>query len=178
MTNKKVNKKLKRNKYRIIFVGIIAILVLIIATISINRIRESEIAKYNNEILIVKGGGDQLDSLTLEEIRKIGAVKKNITLNNDLEKVDIEGVSVERILGKLNYNLSDRAAIVIEDNEGNTKRLSMSAALEPDRVYLVYKINDQPLYDLSPAYGKMAIIDTSTGESSSWFTNVKTLDIR
>lgn len=178
MNSKKVNKKLKRNRYRIfLFLAAIVIGFLIVIG-SIKKIRETEISRYDNEILIVKGSGDQLDSLTLKEIRNLGSSKKIISLNNDLEKVPIEGVPIEKIIGTLNFNLPDRSSILIEDNEGNAKKLSMSAALEPERVYIVYKINDKPLYDLSPEYGKMAVIDTSSADSTSWFTNVKTLDIQ
>lgn len=108
----------------------------------------------------------------------MGPVNKTITINNGLEKVSIEGVAIEKIIGKLDYNLRDRSAIVVEDNEGRNKILPMSVALEPDRIFLVYKINDTPIYDLASSYGKMAIIDTTSSSSTSWFTNVKTIDIQ
>ena len=177
MDRRKVNRKLKKNKYRII-ISIVAILSIILIAAFIHKKNiESAIAKYNNEILIVKGNGDQLDSLTLKEIRKSGGEKKTISINNGLEKVDIEGVSIDKIIGNLNINLKDRAVMLIEDNDGNQKRLSMSAALEPERVYLVYKIDGSPVFDLNQRNGKMLLIDTSADSSASWVRNVKTIDI-
>lgn len=178
MTNKKLNRKLKKNKYRIIFLLIAILASFIIITSVVKKSKEAEIARYDNEILIVKANGDQLDSLTLKELRKLGAENKTISINNGLEKVSIEGVAIEKIIGKLNYNLRDRSAIIIEDNEGKSKKLSMSVALEPDRVFLVYKINDTPIHDLASSYGKMAIIDINSTSSEDWFTNVKTIDIQ
>ena len=100
-----------------------------------------------------------------------------MTLNKGLEKSTIEGVSIDRILGNLNLNLKDRAVLLVEDEDGFQNRLSMSAALEPDRMYIVYKINDTPVFDLNPNYGKMILVDTNDDSSSSWIKNVKTLDI-
>lgn len=178
MTNKNVTKKIKRNKYRLV-IGIVAVIALLILIFSIsNYFKERAVSKYDNEILIVKGDGDQLDSKTLKEIRKSGSENKTVYLNNGMEKVDIQGVPIEKIIGDLNINLKDRSYLIVEDNDGNSKRFPMSAALEPERVYLVYKINDSPLYDLTPSYGKMAIIDTSLDDSSSWIKNVKTIDIQ
>ena len=91
--------------------------------------------------------------------------------------MDIEGVSIDKIIGNLNINLKDRAVMLIEDNDGNQKRLSMSAALEPERVYLVYKIDGSPVFDLNQRNGKMLLIDTSADSSASWVRNVKTIDI-
>ena len=178
MTNKDVTKKIKRNKYRLV-IGIIAIIAILILIFSIrNYFKERAVSKYDNEILIVKGDGDQLDSKTLKEIRNSGSDKKTVYLNNGMEKVDIQGIPVEKIIGNLNINLKDRSYLVVEDNNGNSKKIPMSATLEPERIYLVYKINDSPLYDLNPSYGKLAIIDTTLDDSSSWIKNVKTIDIQ
>lgn len=57
------------------------------------------------------------------------------------------------------------------------KRISMSAALEPERVYLVYKMDGEPVFDISQNYGKMLIIDTNAESTTSWVNDVKTLDI-
>lgn len=156
---------------------IFIILLAAIISFSRKRIAENAISKYDNEILIVKGGGDQLDSLTLKEIRKMGSTKKTIELNNGLEKTEIEGISLEKVIGKLNYNLRDKSVMIVEDNDGNIKRMSVSSALEPDRVYLVFKINNTPLYDLAPSYGNLALIDTTLDTTTSWITDVKTIDI-
>ena len=108
----------------------------------------------------------------------MGAETITIKINNGLESRSIEGISIEQIIGKLDYNLKDSGVMIVEDNEGNSKRLSMSDVLEPERIYLVYKIDDKPIFDVSPSYGKMMVVDTSSNSSKSWITNVKTLDIQ
>lgn len=177
MDSRKLNKKLKKNKYRIITTIILLLLALLIGSIVKNTIDENAISKYDNEILIIKGDGNQLDSLTLKEIRTLNPEKKDIYLNNGLEKVSIEGVPIEKIISNLNVNLKDRALLLAEDNDGNQRRISMSAALEPERVYLVYKIDDTPVFDINPKYGKMVLLDTNSDSNSSWVNNLKTLDI-
>lgn len=177
MDNRKVNKKLKKNKYRLMIAVFTVIIVFLIGFLIRKHNVEKAISKYDSEILIVKSDGNQLDSLTLKEIRKLGAEKKSVYLNNGLEKVDIEGVAIEKIIGKLDVNLKDRAFLIVEDNDGNQKRISMSAALEPERVYLVYKMDGEPVFDISQNYGKMLIIDTNAESTTSWVNDVKTLDI-
>ena len=178
MTRRNVSKKIKRNKYRLI-IGLIGIVAILILLFSIkNYSKEKAISKYDKEILILKGDGDQLDSKTLKEIRKSGSENKTVHLNNGLEKAEIEGIAIEKVIGKLNINLKDRAYLIAEDNEGNTKKVSMSEILEPERVYLVYKLNGKPLFDINPAYGKIAIVDTSLDDSSKWITNLKAIDIQ
>lgn len=178
MNRKKVNKKFKKNKYRLI-IWIVALLAVFLVIVAIRKYNiEKEIAKYDNEILIVKGNGDQLESVTIKELRKSSGETKVFAINNGLEKIEIEGVPLEKIFAKLSFNLKDSAVLFIEDNDGIIKKIPMSSALEPERVYLVYKINKTPVYDLSKSYGKMLIIDTNQDSSSSWITNVKTLDIQ
>ena len=177
MSNK-LSKVFKKNKYRI-FLVLVIFLILSFALALFKKVSsENEMAKYDSEILIVKGNGDQLDSLTLKELRNMGGQKLDISINNGLETTPVEGISIEQIIGKLDYNLKDSGVMVIEDDEGNSKRVSMSDVLEPGRIYLVYKINGNPIYDVNPLYGKMMIIDTATNSSSKWITNVKTLDIK
>lgn len=177
MSNK-LSKVFKKNKYRI-FLVLVIFLILSFALALFKKVSsENEMAKYDSEILIVKGNGDQLDSLTLKELRNMGGQKLNISINNGLETTQVEGISIEQIIGKLDYNLKDSGVMVIEDDEGISKRVSMSDVLEPGRLYLVYKIDGNPIYDVNPLYGKMMIVDTTTNSSSKWLTNVKTLDIK
>ena len=176
--NNNFSKVFKKNKYRI-FLILATILILSLAFTVFKKVSsENEIAKYDNEILIVKGNGDQLDSLTLKELRSIGSQKLDVSINNGLETIPVEGISIEQIIGKLDYNLKDSGVMVIEDDEGNSKRVAMSDVLEPGKIYLVYRIDGKPIYDANPSYGKMIIIDTATNSSAKWITNVKTLDIK
>lgn len=176
--NNNFSKVFKKNKYRIFLILAIILILSLAFTVFKKVSSENEIAKYDNEILIVKGNGDQLDSLTLKELRSIGSQKLDVSINNGLETTPVEGISIEQIIGKLDYNLKDSGVMVIEDDEGNSKRVAMSDVLEPGRIYLVYRIDGKPIYDINPGYGKMIIIDTATNSSAKWITNVKTLDIK
>ena len=176
--NNNFSKVFKKNKYRIFLILAIILILSLAFTVFKKVSSENEIAKYDNEILIVKGNGDQLDSLTLKELRSIGSQKLDVSINNGLETIPVEGISIEQIIGKLDYNLKDSGVMVIEDDEGNSKRVAMSDVLEPGKIYLVYRIDGKPIYDANPSYGKMIIIDTSTNSSAKWITNVKTLDIK
>ena len=178
MAKRKVKKSINRNKYRLI-ISLVAIAAIFILFFSIrNYSKERDLSKYDHEILILKSDGDQIDSMTLKEIRKKGSENKEVYYNNSLEKVNIDGVPIEKIIGEQKIDLKDRSYLVIEDSEGNLKKLPMSAALEPDRVYLVYKIDGKPIYELGENYGNMAIIDTSSEDSNNWIKNAKIIDIQ
>ena len=76
MAKKKVKKRLKRNKYRLI-ISLVAIAAIFILSFSIrNYSKERDLSKYDHEILILKSNGDQIDSMTLKEIRKKGSENK------------------------------------------------------------------------------------------------------
>ena len=173
-----LSKVYKKNKYR--FLLILALfVVLIIAMGLFKKIKsKSEMAKYDSEILIIKGNGDQLDSLTLKELRDMGGEKLDVRINNGLDTVPVEGISIDQIIGKLDYNLKDSGVMVIEDDDGNSKRVPMADVLEPGREYLVYKLDGKPIFDINPAYGKLMMIDTASDSSENWIRNVKTLDIK
>ena len=89
----------------------------------------------------------------------------------------VEGISLEKLIGNLDYNLRERPLVSIEDTDGNSTRFPMSIALEVDRVYLVYKIDGNPVADYNPSYGTLVLIDTTSKSANSWITNVKTLNI-
>lgn len=178
MSRNRLGKRIKRNKYRIFLLLALLILLLFIFFVIKKISSEYEISKYDSEIIIVKGSGDQLYSLTLKELRKMDADTKNIRINNGLQTTSIEGISIEKILGNLDYNLKDSSVMVVEDDEGNSKKIAMSDVLDPGRVYIVYKINGDPIFDVDPKYGKFMIVDTSLNSSEYWITNVKTLDIQ
>ena len=178
MMKKSLNRKLKKNKYNLILLIIFIILSIIIFLFAKSKIKDLNMSKYNDEIVIIKGGGDELKSYSIKELRKKGGTKTDIYINNGLEKVQVEGISLEKLLGDLDFNLRERPVISIEDIDGNANRFPMSIALEVDRIYLVYRIDGQPLIEYNPSYGNLAIIDKNTKNANSWITNVKTLNIQ
>ena len=177
LVSKTMNKFLRKNKYKLYLLVIGLVLILFLGIFAKSRIDNAKMAKYDNDIVIIKGNGDEIKSFSIKELTKL-ASKKDVYVNNGLEKVKIEGVSLEKLVGNLDYNLRERPIISIEDTDGNSSRFPMSIALEVDRVYLVYKIDGEPVSEYNPSYGTLAIIDTTTKSANSWITNVKTLNIQ
>lgn len=177
LVSKTMNKFLRKNKYNLYLLVIGLVLILFLGIFAKSKIDNAKMAKYDNDIVIIKGNGDEIKSFSIKELTKL-ASKKDVYVNNGLEKVKIEGVSLEKLVGNLDYNLRERPIISIEDTDGNSSRFPMSIALEVDRVYLVYKIDGEPVSEYNPSYGTLAIIDTTTKSANSWITNVKTLNIQ
>lgn len=177
LVSKTMNKFLRKNKYNLYLLVIGLVLILFLGIFAKSRIDNAKMAKYDNDIVIIKGNGDEIKSFSIKELTKL-ASKKDVYVNNGLEKIKIEGVSLEKLVGNLDYNLRERPIISIEDTDGNSSRFPMSIALEVDRVYLVYKIDGEPVSEYNPSYGTLAIIDTTTKSANSWITNVKTLNIQ
>lgn len=177
LVSKTMNKFLRKNKYNLYLLVIGLVLILLLGIFVKSKIDNAKMAKYDNDIVIIKGNGDEIKSFSIKELTKL-ASKKDVYVNNGLEKIKIEGVSLEKLVGNLDYNLRERPIISIEDTDGNSSRFPMSIALEVDRVYLVYKIDGEPVSEYNPSYGTLAIIDTTTKSANSWITNVKTLNIQ
>ncbi len=153
------------------------IVLTLLAIFARSKMDEVNMAKYHNDIVIIKGNGDEIKSYSIKELQKIASSKKEVYINNGLEKVRIEGVSLEKIIGDLDYNLRERPILTIEDTDGNTTRVPMAVALEVNRVYLTFKIDGQPTVEFNPSYGNLVLIDTTSDSANSWITNVKTLNI-
>lgn len=173
-----MNKFFRKNKYNLVILVFILLILSVVAFVIKSKLDDINMAKYENDIVILKGNGDEIKSYSIKELKKKGSAKKDVYVNNGLEKVRVEGVSLEKLIGNLDYNLREIPLVSIEDTEGNSTRFPMSIALEVDRVYLVYKIDGNPVADYNPSYGTLVIIDTTSKSANSWITNVKTLNIQ
>lgn len=173
-----MNKFLKKNKYNLFLLIFFVIVLSLISIFVKGKVDDINMSKYDNDIVIIKGNGDEIKSYSIKELKNKANSTKVVYTNNGLEKIKVEGVSLEKLIGNLDYNLRERPIISIEDFDGNSNRFPMSFALEVDRVYLVYKIDGEPVTEYNPSYGSLVIIDTTTKSANSWITNVKTLNIQ
>ncbi|EEI86996.1 hypothetical protein HMPREF0072_0387 [Anaerococcus lactolyticus ATCC 51172] len=173
-----MNRFLRKNKYNLFLLVAFIVVLIIIGFFIKAKIDDINMAKYDNNIIIIKGNGDEIKSFSIRELKKRAGSSKEVYINNGLEKVKVEGVSLEKLVGNLDYNLRERPVISIEDTDGNSNRFPMSVALEVDRVYLVYRIDGEPVIEYNPSYGSLVVIDTTTKSANSWITNVKTLNIQ
>src|SRR5699024_143755 len=104
LVSKTMNKFLRKNKYNLYLLVIGLVLILFLGIFAKSKIDNSKMAKYDNDIVIIKGNGDEIKSFSIKELTKL-ASKKDVYVNNGLEKVKIEGISLEKLVGNLDYNL-------------------------------------------------------------------------
>lgn len=175
--NKNSLKKIKKNKYNIFVLIFIIILLLFISKFFINIFSNIGISKYDNEIIVIKNDGDEIISYTMKDIRSMETETVSLNIKNQTQKTKVEGISFEKILNKLNIDSSVNSKIEF-NNKGVKKVLSMDRALEPERIYLIYKINSKPLIEYNESYGNFAVIDNQSKEISDWIVNVNDINIK
>lgn len=171
-------KLFKKNKYNLILLVIGLIIVFFLASTIFNFAKNAGVSKYDKEIIVIKNKGDELKSYTLKDIRKMKTETIELTLKNQESKTKVEGVSLEKIINELNTDFSLSSSIDFVSPSGERKTLSMDKVLEPERVYLIYKINSKPLIEYDKKYGYFTIIDSQSKDTKDWILNVNSFNIR
>lgn len=171
-------KTLKKQKYNIIVFVFIFLVVIGLIGFLTSFFKARGFSKYDQEIVVLKDNGSEIDSISLKELRKGQSAKVSLLLDNQEKKTSIEGVSLEKVINNLKLDTTKYSKIDTKNRNGIRSSISIDKALEPDRVYLIYKINSQALYDYNKDFGYFAIIDTQSKDSSDWLLDVREINLK
>ncbi|MGO3017902.1 MAG: oxidoreductase [Anaerococcus sp.] len=171
-------KTLKKQKYNIIVSVFAFLIVLSLIGVLTSFIKNRKIAKYDEEIIVLKANDSEIDSVSLKELRKGESASVNIYLNNQEKKTTLEGVSLEKVINNLKIDTTKFTKLETKNKNGTKSSISIDTALEPDRVYLVYKLNSQAIYDYNNSFGYFAIIDSQSKDSSDWILDVREINLK
>ncbi|WP_243343153.1 hypothetical protein [Anaerococcus sp. AGMB09787] len=175
--NKSIKKRVKKNKYNIILV-ILGIILLIFSFSFVGKfIGNYSLRDFDDEIIIIRDQANKQESFSLKEIRNMKTTTTNVRLNNGLENIKITGISLEKFLQDLGYEVNNSPNLFIEDSKGSISTFPTSIALEVDRVILTFKINDKPNKEYDMSMGVISLIDSQSDSKSSWINDVKVISI-
>ena len=96
-----MNKFLKKNKYNLFLLIFFVIVLSLISIFVKGKVDDINMSKYDNDIIIIKGNGDEIKSYSIKELKNKANSTKVVYTNNGLEKIKVEGVSLEKLIGFL-----------------------------------------------------------------------------
>lgn len=169
-------KTLKKQKYNILVWGVIIIFAIFLVSKIAYSISDRSFNSLDSSVLIVKNDGNEVKTFTLKQVRKMDSKKKQVEVSN-IEKVEIEGIPMVDFLSNIDMDSSKYVNMYLYDENGNKSYLAMENILEPDRYYLVYRINGKPNSQYDSSFGVFAIIDTRSSSINSWDKSIQTIDI-
>lgn len=176
--NKKSFKKvLNKNKYNIILFLVFAFIALLMIGKISSFIANRDIAKYDEEILVVKNNDSEIASLSLKDLRKIDSSKIDIKQSNDLE-INAEGISLEKLLNKVNIDPIKNMLVEFIDGKGNKSTMALEQALEVNRVFIVYRLFGKANMEYDDSLGVMFVVDSQNNDSSKWIKDVKIINVK
>ena len=153
-----VSKTSKAINQKNILVPVILTLVVIVAVFaflnrSTDNLREGE--------LLIKAGDTGIARLTIDDIRKLPAVEKDMVINSSrgTTKHEFTGAALLDVLNSVNPGLAQKYARVITKGVDNyTSAVEMAEVLERDHVFIVYADGGKPLKTKTGKDGAMRII--------------------
>lgn len=175
--NTNISKLLKKNKYNFVLLFLVLLISIFLFSKIASYISNRSLLAYDNEIVVIKNNDSEIDSLSLKEIRKMGSSEIKISTNKG-EEFKLVGVSIEKILNKekINPNLNNR--IEFSDENGHITNMSMENALELNRVFLIYKIDNKANMDYNKNLGSFFILDKQEKDSDKWIKNIQSINIK
>lgn len=179
MINKiRARRTLKKQKYNIIVYSLILIVGFLLVSFVVHLINIKKISKYDNKIVILKDNGSEIESISLKELRTNNSQIVDLPLINQDKKTTVEGISLEKIINNLRLDPTKYNKLETTNRNGQRNSITIDKALEPDRVYLIFKINSQALFDYNKQLGYFAIIDKESNTSSDWLKDVKEINLK
>ncbi|WP_311370248.1 oxidoreductase [Anaerococcus hydrogenalis] len=167
----------RKNKYNLILLVFVIVIGLFLFSKALDFLSNRNLSSYDNEIIVVKNNDNEIDSLSLKELRKLGSTESKVTLENG-EEFTLTGVAIEKILKKEKINPNLNNVVEFSDQKGNKTSLSMETALEVNRVILVYKIDSKPNIEYNKKLGVLFALDKQDKDSGKWIRNIQTINIK
>lgn len=175
--NNKFKKKFNKNKYNIVLILILGLLSIFLLAKIVDTLSNRNLLKYDKEIIVIKNNDSEIISLTLKELRKMESKTTSINQQNG-EVVNIEGVPLDKLINRVNIDPTLNKVVEFTDDAGNKTVIALESALDVDRVYLAYKINERANIDYDKTLGSLFVVDSQQGDSSKWIKNIKIINIK
>jgi DMSO/TMAO reductase YedYZ molybdopterin-dependent catalytic subunit len=157
------------NSKKILVLGMV-LLVLLIALFSfLNRDRTG----LNEGTVVIKAGNVTLGSFTIDDLQKITAVEKKMTIHSTQGNTvhDFTGTPLLAVLNSIDPALTQKYKKIIAKGIDNyTSGMDMAEVQQPDNVYIVYADSGKPLKTKTGGEGSMQVI-IGNDEFGQRFTN-------
>lgn len=165
-----MNKSSGIDKQKKVLIGVILLLVMVIVVcVCLNRAND----KLQEGQLLIKAGDKQLALLTVADIQRLPAVRKQMTIHSSGGSSDHEFTCAElaEILRSVDPGLTSKYNRVITKGIDNyTSGVEMAEVLAKDNVYIAYADGGRPLKTRNGKNGSLRII-IMDDEFGQRFTN-------
>lgn len=155
-------------KSKLLVAGMVLLLLLVALSVVLNMDRDG----LKEGTVVVKTADNTLSSFTLDDLQKLPATEKKITVHSARGNSEhsFTCTPLALLLGSINPALTQNYSKVIARGiDGYSAVVSMSEILQPDNVYLVYADYGQPLKTKTGGEGSMQMI-VSADEFGQRFT--------
>lgn len=167
-----------------IVMAVVVILVLIMGvTAYLNR--GDLAAKQESQqdaFIIIKSGGSEVARVDMGQLKDLNKVDVEANLKRsgkDPEKHQYTGVLLKEVLEAAGADTAGKDTVIMTAVDGYTSAISMDEVLEDDNVYVVYKIDGQPLGTKEAGgSGPLQVILAKDPFSQRWCKFVMEIDLQ
>ncbi len=167
-----------------IVMAVVVILVLVVGvTAYLNR--GDLAAKQESQqdaFIIIKSGGSEVARVDMGQLKDLNQVDVEANLKRsgkDPEKHQYTGVLLKEVLEAAGADTAGKDTVIMTAVDGYTSAISMDEVLEDDNVYVVYKIDGQPLGTKEAGgSGPLQVILAKDPFSQRWCKFVMEIDLQ
>lgn len=163
---------------------LVAIIVVLAAAVGILAwFNGQSVAGLDEATLVIKVDGQEIGSISLEDITQLGSEEFNVVLRSS-GKEPVEstytGIPLRTVLEAVQSGiLSDKSQISVKALDGFAVAYTVEETLTPEHIYLVWKRNGKPLGSKSDGgSGPILIIPRQDQFGQRWCKFVVEVDIR
>jgi DMSO/TMAO reductase YedYZ molybdopterin-dependent catalytic subunit len=101
-----------------------------------------------NAYVIIKSGGSEMARVDLEQLQQMNVVDVEANLKRsgkDPEKHVYTGVLLKEVFEAAGIDTNGKDTVIMKAADGYTSAIGMEETLQDDNVYIVFKIDGQPL---------------------------------